>query len=38
MAQSGPGKIRLFNDFFGVGDTLALTADTAELGDFYAGG
>ena len=37
MAQSGPGKIRLFNDFFGVGDTLALTADTAELGDFYAG-
>ena len=38
MAQSGPGKIRLFNDFFGVGDTLALTADTADLGDFYAGG
>ena len=38
MAQSGVGKIRLFNDFFGVGDTLALTADTAELGDFYAGG
>ena len=38
MAQSGSGKIRLFNDFFGVGDTLALTADTAELGDFYAGG
>jgi len=38
MAQSGPGKIRLFNDFFGVGDTLPLTADTAELGDFYAGG
>ena len=38
MAQSGAGKIRLFNDFFGVGDTLALTADTAELGDFYAGG
>ena len=36
--QSGQGKIRLFNDFFGVGDTLALTADTAELGDFYAGG
>jgi len=36
--QSGSGKIRLFNDFFGVGDTLALTADTAELGDFYAGG
>ena len=38
MAQSGPGKIRLLNDFFGVGDTLALTADTADLGDFYAGG
>ena len=38
MAQSGSGKIRLFNDFFGVGNTLALTADTAELGDFYAGG
>ena len=38
MAQSGPGKIRLFNDFFGVGDTLALTAETAELGDCYAGG
>ena len=36
--QSGAGKIRLFNDFFGVGDTLALTADTADLGDFYAGG
>ena len=36
--QSGSGKIRLFNDFFGVGDTLAFTADTAELGDFYAGG
>ena len=39
MSQSGPGKIRLFNDFFGVGDTLALTADTADVGGgFYAGG
>ena len=37
-AQGEVGRIRLFNDFFGVGDTLALTADTAELGDFYAGG
>ena len=39
MSQSGPGKKRLFNDFFGVGDTLALTADTADVGGgFYAGG
>ncbi len=38
MAQSGEGRIRLFNDFAGVGNTLALTADTAQLGDFYAGG
>jgi hypothetical protein len=38
MAQSGSGQIRLFNDFFGVGETLALTGDTTELGDFYAGG
>ena len=37
-AQGEVGRIRLFNDFFGVGDTLALTADTADLGDFYAGG
>ena len=37
-AQGEVGGIRLFNDFFGVGDTLALTADTADLGDFYAGG
>tara|TARA_R110002020_G_scaffold24706_1_gene80988 strand:+ start:1343 stop:2086 length:744 start_codon:yes stop_codon:yes gene_type:complete len=37
-AQGEVGRIRLFNDFFGVGNTLALTADTAELGDFYAGG
>ena len=36
--QSGSGKIRLFNEFFGVGDYVALTADTADLGDFYAGG
>jgi len=38
MAESGPGGIRLFNDFFGSNDLLALTADTAPLGDFYAGG
>ena len=38
MPQSGEGRIRLFNDFCGVANTLALTADTAQLGDFYAGG
>lgn len=38
MSQSGPGQIRLFHDFYGVGTTLALTGDTAQLGDFYAGG
>lgn len=38
MSQSENGQIRLFNDFFGVAETLALTGDTAQLGDFYAGG
>ena len=38
MSQSGPGKIRLFNDFFGVSEILSLTAATSQLGDFYAGG
>ena len=38
MAQSNRGKIELFNDFFGVSETLALTTDTAQLGDFFAGG
>ena len=38
MPQSGEGRIRLFNDFCGVAETLALTADTAQLGDFFAGG
>ncbi len=38
MAQAGPGKIRLFNDFFGVSNYLSLTADTGPLGDFFAGG
>lgn len=37
-AQSGVGEIRLFDDFFGIADTLALTANTAPLKDFYAGG
>ena len=36
--QGEVGRVRLFNDFFGVGNTLSLTADTAEMGDFYAGG
>jgi len=38
MAEAGPGKIKLFNDFCGVGNTIALTAATAQIGDFYAGG
>ena len=38
MSQSGPGGIHLFNDFFGIGDGVALTADTNNLGDFYGGG
>ena len=38
MPQSGEGRIRLFNDFAGVAETLALTTDTAQLGDFFAGG
>jgi hypothetical protein len=43
MAQSGEGKIRLFNDFFGVAEVLAGTGDPvtsggAQLGDFFAGG
>ena len=43
MAQSGNGRIRLFNDFFGVGSMVASTADPAAvfaypLGDFYGGG
>jgi len=36
--QSGSGKIRLFNDFLGVSNVITLSADTAPLGDFYAGG
>ena len=38
MPQSGEGRIKLFNDFAGVAETLALTADTAQIGDFFAGG
>ena len=38
MPEAGPGKIRLFNDFAGVGGLLALTADTGQLGDYYNGG
>ncbi len=37
MAEAGPGKIRLFNDFAG-GNSLANTFDATNLGDFYAGG
>ena len=38
MAQAGPGKIRLFNNFTGVPNLLAETTDTIILGDFFAGG
>ena len=38
MAQSGEGRIRLFNDFCGSSDLITLTGDTAPLGDFFAGG
>lgn len=38
-AQSGPGKIRLFEDFFGMGFcTLALTTDAEPAGPFFIGG
>ena len=44
MAQSGNGRICLFNDFYGLESTyLAMTADPASalaypMGDFYGGG
>jgi len=38
MAQSGLGKIRLFNDFSGVHSAVAETTDFLFLGDFFAGG
>lgn len=38
-AQSGKGKIRLFNDFFGAASSiLTLTSVTEPAGDFYIGG
>ena len=37
MPQSGNGRIRLFNDFFG-GEALATTLDAVNMGDFYVGG
>ena len=33
MPEAGPGKIRLFHDFAGVGSTLALTAVIAQVGE-----
>ncbi len=40
MAQAGPGKIRLFNDFHSVRGAVADSADVATLGlePFFAGG
>ena len=44
MAQSGNGRLRLFNDFFGLENLrLAMTTDPAGTqgypkGDFYGGG
>ena len=37
-AQSGPGRICLFNDFFGIDDYVAKTEDSAQAGDFFIGG
>ena len=37
-AQSGVGKIRLFEDFTGVWSAVAETTDFLMLGDFFAGG
>jgi hypothetical protein len=37
-AQSGTGRIRLFNDFTGVANLVTETTDSIPLGDFYAGG
>lgn len=36
MAEAGPGKIEIFEDFIGVGDSVALTAvnDTRRVGPF----
>lgn len=38
MAEAGPGKIRLFNDFFGAEEPDALTAASHSLGQFRACG
>lgn len=39
MAEAGVGRINLFNDFTGVGTTVALTGDTSVInGGFFAGG
>ena len=38
MPEAGPGKIRLFHDFAGVGEVVANTTDTAQIGDFFMGG
>ena len=37
-AQSGPGEIVLFEDFFGVGTYITLQLTKAPAGDFYFGG
>jgi len=37
-AQSGVGRIRLFEDFCGVANYVSLTNATAPAGDFYLGG
>jgi hypothetical protein len=37
-AQGGPGKIRLFNDFFGTPYYYSEDTDSCNLGDFVAGG
>ena len=38
MAQSGNGRIRLFNDFAGLNNTVSLSVDLGQAGDFYCGG
>ena len=39
MAEAGPGKIRIFNDFNGVGTTVALTGATSVIdGELFSGG
>lgn len=38
MAQAGPGKIRLFNDFTALTTLVTTASDFEPLGDFYCGG